>query len=82
MVPVVHLNGTSKDELIKQLLDAGNALNAAVYKLGAAAPHGRDYYPLGDDAYKTARDQHLDRVKRIDAVMNELMYIAEEIYRK
>lgn len=52
MIPTLHLNGTSRTELIKQLTDAGHALALAIDALGNASPHGRDYYPQGPDAFR------------------------------
>jgi hypothetical protein len=71
-VPTVHLNGTSKRELINQLCEASNALNDAYEKLKRAAPNGRDYYPQGPSALTAATDEHMDRLRRVDAVKYEI----------
>ena len=42
--PIVHLNGTSKDELIRPRQEFYAALQEAERKLAAMAPNGRDYY--------------------------------------
>ncbi len=42
--PMVHWNGTSKDELIRQRQEFYAALQEAQRQLGAMAPNGRDYY--------------------------------------
>lgn len=78
-VPIVHLNGTSKSALVDQLHDAHRACLAAVERLTDAAPNGRDYYPLGDAAFKAAREQHADRVRRVQSVAAELYAIWEAI---
>ena len=44
MVPTIHLNGTSHDELLRQILDAKEAIRKAVEALANAAPNMRDYY--------------------------------------
>ena len=44
-IPTVHLNGTSKDELVQQLNDLYLALGDAMDVLAKAGPNGRDYYP-------------------------------------
>lgn len=71
-IPSVHANGTSKGALIQQLSDAWDALEAARTALRQAAPNGRDYYPQGPDAIEQATAQHLDRLRRIDGVQDEL----------
>lgn len=78
-VPTIHLNGTSKQELLDQLIDAGQALRSAYVALCEAAPNARDYYPQGNGAYGAARDQHVERVRKIQAVIDELNALAEKI---
>ncbi len=66
MKPIVHLNGTSKNELLQQYLDAGHALQAALAAMHGAYPNGRDYYPSEPGAYVAARmtwDTHLAHVR-------------------
>lgn len=79
MLPMVHMNGTSRGELQRQLHDAHAAITKALNALKGAAPNARDYYPKGDDAYKTARDQHIDRLTRLETVQTELLWIFEQI---
>lgn len=45
IAPLVHLNGTSKQELIEQRANAIDALTEAGRQLAFAGPNGRDYYP-------------------------------------
>ena len=68
LVPTVHLNGTSKQELLNQNAIAIADIEAARESLQAAAPNGRDYYPQGPTALKQATAEHLDRVRRLDAI--------------
>ena len=70
--PSIHLNGTSKRELISQLNEASHALNNAYSALKQAAPHGRDYYPQGPTALETAITEHMDRLRRLDAIKEEI----------
>ena len=58
MLPTIHLNGTSKRELLEQYSAARQALEAALTALSNAAPNGRDYYPQGPMAILHAQDQH------------------------
>ena len=78
-LPTVHMNGTSKAELVKQIRDAHVALQIAKNVMCNAAPHGRDYYPQGNDVYSSARAQHYSRLERIEAIMKEYGQIYEGI---
>lgn len=75
--PTVHLNGTSKEELVKQLQGAYNAVEIAIEALCHAAPHGRDYYPQDDNAISEALKEHKSRVDKLRDVRDELMEIWE-----
>jgi hypothetical protein len=77
MVPTVHLNGTSKMSLLEGYETAYNAVKLAIDALVDTAPHGRDYYVEADDAYSKARDQYLDRLRKLEEVQRDL----EELYR-
>ena len=76
-VPTVHLNGTSKTELVGGYREAVSALNEAYTKVNAAMPHGRDYYVQADaQAYNVARDQHVARLVKLQQIMDELEAVA------
>jgi hypothetical protein len=78
--PTVHSNGTSRGELLDQLLEAAEAVQKAVAVLRKANPNGRDYYPQGADAIITAGKQHRIRIARLEATHAELMAIAEIVH--
>lgn len=63
MKPTVHLNGTSKKELLQGLLDAIHALHVAEEAVGKSYPNGRDYYPQGPDAILKAVAEYDARVQ-------------------
>jgi len=52
--PRVNINGTSREELIKQAFDVSGAAEALIQALGRAAPHGRDYQFAGRDVFTDA----------------------------
>ena len=79
MKPTIHLNGTSQQSLAEGYEKSVNALRVAQDALCAAAPNGRDYYPQGDSASYTARDEHQDRLKRTKSVIEELEALWESI---
>jgi hypothetical protein len=80
-LPTVHLNGSSKDLLLEANQAARSAIGEAIRALSDAAPHGRDYYPQGDDAYYAARDEHVARLRKLADVNAELEQIARGIRR-
>jgi hypothetical protein len=77
--PVIHLNGTSKAELLKGYTDALNALDAAMVALAAVTVHGRDYYVIGSDAASIAFEEHNARRQALQNVHAELEAIAINI---
>ena len=75
-VPTVHLNGTSKQELLEQQSNARHKISEAITALRHTAPHGRDYYVQGNSAFREAQKQHCNRVRQLEAVLNELLQIS------
>jgi predicted HAD superfamily phosphohydrolase len=71
IVPILHLNGTSKQELVQLRCQAYRALDKAIEALKNMAPHGRDYYPVPGLLTK-AQEQHLRRLKALADVQAEL----------
>jgi hypothetical protein len=76
--PVIHRNGTSREALMEQYLDARNAVEDAIVALGKAAPNGRDYYPV-EGAFSEAIAEHEARVKALRLVSQELLTIIEAL---
>lgn len=77
--PTVHLNGTSKGELLEQLQNAGAACRTAIQAVGNAAPNARDYYVQDAGAYTIAVAEHTRRLERLHAVHHELSEIANQV---
>ena len=80
IAPTVHLNGTSQDELLKQLADAVNAIRSAETALAEATPHGRDYYIQPGQAWDAAILDHNRRQHALDDVREELELIWQNVY--
>jgi len=76
MAPTVHVNGTAREVLLEQNLNAASAVRKAIEALGQAAPNGCDYYPQGPAAIRAAVEQHVQRVRRLLSVYDELERIA------
>jgi hypothetical protein len=77
MLPTIHLNGTSREQLFEGYMDALAAIEYALEAVKYAAPNGRDYYPQGPDAMAQAGDEHILRMKALDKIAAELRTIAE-----
>jgi hypothetical protein len=77
--PTVHLNGTSREELLKGYSEAYTALRKAMDALSQCSPNGRDYYVQGDKALRVALDQHSARQQAVRDVADEILAIGEEL---
>jgi hypothetical protein len=79
-LPTVHLNGTSREALLRQQLDVIRALQNAKRVICENAPHARDYYVQKDpQAFAKARDACIARVQTLDALIAEYTAIAEHL---
>lgn len=72
ILPIVHLNGTSRKDLIDMRCKASNCLREAIEGLSAIGPNGRDYYPV-QGLFDQARDQHVRRLEALKGVYRELV---------
>jgi hypothetical protein len=79
IAPTVHMNGTSRDELIRQLETAYDALNTAIEALTAASPNARDYYPQGPHAYSQASNEHTARLGALHTVRADVERLVNAI---
>lgn len=79
-IPTVHLNGTSKEELLQQLRVAAKAGDDFLDALNQAMPHDRDYYVQKDPHNgRVAREQMLVRAKLVRDMLDQLTVIARGI---
>ena len=78
--PIVHLNGTSKEELVNLRREFAHALRLAETKLAEMAPSGRDYYPkpgLMTDAV-TQHNRRMDMLKKLyDEIVFEVEHLQD-----
>lgn len=72
MVPLVHTNGTSAEELSAQLERAADAVRAAVEAVDAAAPQSRDYSFLPGGEWGIISDEHRWRMEKLQEVLGEV----------
>jgi len=79
VVPTVHLNGTSGQDLLDQNKEVAGYLRVGLTAMFEAAPNARDYYVQGGNAYREARREYVDRCERVKAVLAEVDAIIEKI---
>lgn len=73
VVPIVHLNGTSKDSLLEMREAFYSKLRDAERGLREMAPNGRDYY-LVDGLFEKAMVQHKRRMDMLKKLFDEIEY--------
>jgi hypothetical protein len=78
-VPVIHNNGTAREDLVGGLCDARAAIHDAIKAVQQTAPNGRDYYPKGPEALERATKQHDKRIQTLADVATEVEKLADLI---
>ena len=77
-MPIVNINGTSREMLLAVNENALEVLRRALYALEDTAPHGRDYQTdSSGESYRKALDEHLARNTKLLEVFEELTCICE-----
>jgi len=77
--PTVHLNGTSRSDLLKGYADAFHAISEALEVVAQARPNARDYYVQGDNAYRQAAAEHAAREAKLRDVRDELSALHDAV---
>lgn len=75
--PIININGSSRDDLIKPRLEACDALMDAITAIQQATPNGRDY-PGDAERCLADRQIHYDRIAALHELREKLY--AEAIY--
>ena len=79
LTPTIHLNGTSKQDLLEQQKEILNATRDLLQVMRRATPNGRDYYPQGPDAGNQARDAFAERYITVSRMYDEFEELALKI---
>ena len=79
LIPTIHLNGTSGEDLLDQYAAAAEVVRKAIDAVCAAGPNARDYYVQGPDASLAVQREHEARVATLKRVRDDLAAIAEGI---
>jgi hypothetical protein len=74
-MPAIHLNGSGLDYLTETYSDALDAIRNLEKALRQCAPHVRDYYPLGNEAFAAAEDEHTERMLSLGAMEEDIRTI-------
>lgn len=79
--PTIHLNGTSKKDLLDGYRKAIDAIQDAVVALGSVEFNARDYYPHphGLVAWTTASNERVEQFQKLYEVKDHLTEIALHI---
>lgn len=78
VLPVVHMNGTARQDLIDQRDAVWTALHAAMDALREMNPNGRDYYPE-PGRMTAAEEQQRRRCLLLDQLASELEFEIEQL---
>lgn len=72
--PMIHMNGTSAENLLRYCKEARQHLNDARTQMINLCPHMRDYYIAenGTDLHRKARAEHNARLTMLDAVLDDI----------
>ena len=71
VLPIVHMNGTSREDLVSQRCEALTAIRDAMGSLARMTPNGRDYYPV-DGLLQEAQEQHQRRYLLLRGLADEI----------
>lgn len=80
-LPTINLGGTAREDLLRDHLEAMKALREAISKVGALAPHGRDYpkTAAAPGSLYHAQKEHADRLRALRVVLAEIETIVEHL---
>lgn len=78
-MPFIHLNGNRPEELMAQYMAAGSAIGVAIQKFCDIDFNARNYYPLGDDAWRMARDENARQLAALNAAQDYVLAHCEHI---
>ena len=80
ITPMMNINGSSANDLIKPRMEALKNLRQAIETLLEVTPNGRDY--ANSEQCKFDRAKHYDRIEAIDHICHELYCEAIAIKRQ
>jgi hypothetical protein len=79
-LPTIHLNGTSAKSLAESYQFAATELSSALTALENVELNGRDYYPQGQEAWSQAREEYIERCRKLKNIVDEVQAIADHCW--
>jgi len=79
--PIININGSSKEDLMRGRIDAIDALESAIKTLKLVTPNGRDY-PRDLSQCVADRDKQYARLNQLRDIQNKLLEEALYIQRE
>lgn len=79
ILPTIHFNGTSTEDLLQKFENAARLLDEAMDAIQSAAPHGRDYLLQGTEAFSKAQAEHIARLAALSKVHEDIEKLAWHI---
>ena len=78
-LPIVHLNGSGRESLMRQYHNAYMKLQEAIVALREVDTHDRDFYPLGPDAGPQARLEQRARETKLAEIQGEMLQLYSSV---
>jgi hypothetical protein len=78
VLPIIHLNGSGRENLVELRMNLYHALRDADDRLREMVPNGRDYYPV-PGKLQHALEQHKRRATILKELANEIEIEIEAI---
>lgn len=80
-LPIIHLNGSSAENLLADWRKVYEATESLIGTLRAAYPHTRDYYVSSDpEAYAKACAAHDARLLLLDAIQTDCEAMCDHLF--
>lgn len=79
IAPIIHSNGTGRDELVRQYRDILDGCRDLMAVMRSATPNGRDYYPISPSAGFEARDAYNERYNAVSQMHDEFEGLALQL---
>jgi len=82
IAPQLNMNGTSKEKLMEYWMDAMHKLREAIETMQKQSDllNGRDFVPQGGDNWRKARAEHMERMKKLQSVYDDVEKIVYNIH--
>lgn len=81
-IPVINLNGSSRELLREAYCEAYRAVMQAHSSVAGTAPHPRDYQTAPAGEYERAREQHVRRLQDLNCIALELSAIYRNVAKE